>query len=332
MSNHPLLSYREGNPVREWTLCHPPKERTLSVFLHCPLPSRTGVTLKCAHHIPQRMNPVSTCYTLQSQKMIYVHTPIFLETQQDSFMNRTPSPHPVPREGSGNHTRLPLFLPSPSPISHDFGIRRLVGLLQPAASSAVPKGPASPPVLQKESFGICSRLPQVAPSVSVSKKQDFGIRAGLPPSPLPPVSNDFGIRSRIPPSTPVPKNDFGLRSGLPCSPLLPVPKQNYGPREAVFKPQAPREALRSPSLHAEDFGVSVPEEGPSQIGNLQPTEAGEPLGSSSKPRSEFHILTFMRILLIYVEPGDGENVTAGCDETLTQSKYLRVKQSHGFPW
>ena len=29
---------------------------------------------------------------------------------------------------------------------------------------------------------------------------------------------------------------------------------------------------------------------------------------------------------------DLESVTAGYNKTLDQSKYLRVKQSHGFPW
>jgi hypothetical protein len=243
-------------------------------------------------------------------------------------MNRTPSPPPV----SGNHARLPLFLPSPpGPKRHDFGIRRLAGLPHPPPSSAasaapkefgfrgeLPPDPASPPVPEKKSFGIRSRLPQLPPSAPVAKK-DFGIRSRLPqlPPSAPVPKNDFGIRAGVllsPPSAPpkkdfgirsrVPKMDFGVRAGSPPSPPPPVPKQNYGLRAAIFETQ---EASSSLSLHAEDFGVSVPEEGPSQIGSHQPTEAGEPLGSSSNMRSEFHILTFMRILFIYMQPGDGEN-------------------------
>jgi hypothetical protein len=256
--------------------------------------------------------------------MIYAHAN-FLEAHQDFFMNRTPSPPPVSREDSGNQARLPLFLPSPpEPTRRDFGIRTLAGLPPRPPSSAAPKQePASPPVPQKESFGIRSGAVMPPPSAPVPKsdfgirsrmspstpvqKNDFEIRSALPPSPPPPVlKNDFGIRSRMPPVTPVQKSDFGIRSRLPRSPPLPVPKQNYGLRAAVFETQATQEASSSLSLHAEDFGVSVPER-PSQIGNLQPTEEGEPLGSSSKPRSEFHMLTFMRFLLIYMQPGDGEN-------------------------
>jgi hypothetical protein len=107
------------------------------------------------------------------------------------------------------------------------------------------------------------------PLRSPVKKQNFGM--GITPTP-----------------PPEPKDDLGMCATLSTSPV-PKKKSNFGFKEPLFLPE----------FEDSDI-IPVSDEGPSETGTHRPTEAKEPLGSSSKERGEFHITTsYMHLTLAY---------------------------------
>jgi hypothetical protein len=115
------------------------------------------------------------------------------------------------------------------------------------------------------------------------KKQNFGM--GITPTP-----------------PPEPKDDLDMCAMLSTSPI-PKKKSNFGFKEPLFLPEF------------KDSGIiPVSDEGPSETGTHRPTEAKEPLGSSSKERGEFHITTsYTHLTLAYTAWIWGERAPSPTD-------------------
>ena len=128
---------------------------------------------------------------------------------------------------------------------------------------------------------------------------------GILCSPSPETKYSFGMDIS---SSPSPERKYSFGMGFSPSPS-PEPKDhfkcNFGFHEPLFlpDPEDDFEMLVPVSLlpHAKDFGTSpILDEGPSQIGTHQPTEAKGLIGSSSKKCGEFHIATsYKHLTLVY---------------------------------
>jgi hypothetical protein len=190
------------------------------------------------------------------------------------------SPDPEPKHHFG--MRAPSspgpgmrVLPSPDPeCKHHFGMRA------PSSPGSGMRVPPSPEPGRKHHFGM--RAPsspgpgmRVLPSPDPERKHHFGMRAPsspgsgmrVPPSPEPGRKHHFGMRESSPNREQ--KHDFSMRI-----PLTPDPEQKNRIDTCV--------TLSPPRV------LAVSEEGPSQIGTHQPTEAEQPLGSSSIERGASH--------------------------------------------
>ncbi|KAN0111965.1 hypothetical protein V8E52_007983 [Russula decolorans] len=128
------------------------------------------------------------------------------------------------------------------------------------------------------------------PSPPSSPERMHHFSMGITPSP--PASPERMHHFRMD-TTPLPspeqKDDSNMSASLSILPVLKN-KSDFGFREPLFLPDSEdnSEAQAPVSLlpHAKDFGIiPIPDKGPSQTGTHQPTEAKEPLGSSSKERA-----------------------------------------------
>ena len=185
------------------------------------------------------------------------------EQKHDFGISKTPLPLPVRKHHFGMD-RTPSPLPDQR---HHFGIR---------------KTPSPSPSLDIRHVRTTSLpLPE--------QKHGFGIRRMPSPLPVPKNKGDSGVREPL--FLPDPEDDFEM-----LLPLLPEP-QGFSTRASLSYGGLAQSEERggaahsvSPLPHSEDFGVlAVSEEGPSQIGTHQLTEAKEPFSSSSKSRGELHI-------------------------------------------
>jgi hypothetical protein len=119
-------------------------------------------------------------------------------------------------------------------------------------------------------------------------------------------------------SSPEPKSAFGMPTTLSASPVLKK-KFDFRYKEPLFLPDfednSDMQVPVSPLLHAEDFStLPISNEGPSETGTHQPTEAKEPLSSSSKGRGKFHITTsYTHLTLAYTAWIWGERAPSPTD-------------------
>src|SRR6267154_4999563 len=185
------------------------------------------------------------------------------EHKSDYGMCERPSPSPKPMSNYGM-----CLKPSPSP--------------KPMAMSdysMCQKPSPSPEPMARSDYNMCRK-----PSPSPEPRSGYGMHLRSSPSPEPKRSQ--GMRATCPPSTEH-KSNFSIRDSGAQEPLfLPYSEDNL---EMVVPllPKLQDFSMRVP-LSLTHVGP-VPEEGPSQIGAHQPTEAEEPCSSLSKARGKSHI-------------------------------------------
>jgi hypothetical protein len=205
--------------------------------------------------------------------------PIFLEPERQDFkMHGAP-----PLQNKSDYGMLKI-LPrrSPSPeYKSDYGMFDLLSRPaspEPKSDYGMMQRITFPPPEPLHNFGMSHKIL----NSPLEQKHDYGIRRAQSPPPRDECS--LGAL-KMPSPSPQGESDIGAGAPSPPSVQKPLSPEHQGSPARLQRGDL---ASGSPLLHADDFGDSAPNGGPSQTGHQPPADAQELIGSSSKARCEFH--------------------------------------------